>query len=154
LKDKNFFQVIYEISKESPWKAAAMIRFIYTTPCYKNYISGVIDINFFQFVSIGSFHLILVFIFDFHIGQSLKSLDEIDNYNIFDDYLLTVSAIFYFITAMYTIFVLCFLGKKTIDKHNEEKEEADDKVSELCDEENATYQDKDQSMETATTEIK
>jgi hypothetical protein len=98
--------------------------------------------------------MILVFIFDFHIGHTLKSLDEIDSYNIFDDPLLTTSAVFYFCTTVYTIFILCFLGKKTIDKHNEEDDEAKEKETQLCDIENANEQEKDVSIETATTEIK
>lgn len=133
-----------------------MIRFIYTTPCYKNYISGVIDINFWQFLIFGSFHLTLVFIFDFHIGHTLKSLDEIDSYNIFNDPLMTTSAVFYFCTTIYTIFIFCFLGKKTIDKHNEEEDRADDKETQLCDIENAIEEKKEEevSVKTMETEIK
>lgn len=141
--------MVYGLSERSPWLASFMIRFTYVTPCYKNYFSAIVNMNFVQFFSLGSFHVLLLIWFDLHIGRSLKSLDQLDSYNIFEDYLLAISAIFYFCTISYTVILFCFLGKKTIDKTLEEKElEAAEKEKELYDEELATQKSQDESCET------
>ena len=151
IEQKSFFKMILDLSKRKPWLASFMIRFTYVTPCYKNYFSAIVNMNFIQFFSFGSFHVLLLIVFDLHIGRSLKSLDQLDSYNIFEDQLLAISAIFYFCTITYTVIIFCFLGKKTIDKTLEENE-AKEKEKELCDEENATQDLKDESCETTLPE--
>lgn len=141
--------MIMNLSTRSPWLAAFMIRFTYVTPCYKNYFSAIVNVNFVQFFSLGSFHVLLLIWFDLHIGRSLKSIDQLDSYNIFEDYLLAISAIFYFCTISYTVILFCFLGKKSLDKTIEEKEQdAREKEKELYDEELATQESKNESCET------